>query len=189
MKEWFEKMQSAWVLFSQTVAWITAAFGGFLLAPPLDAIGADAQVYYEFIHLLLILFIGFLYFPLQSRSRKDHFRGWLLIAILGTIISSVLFITFQTFKSTHTVPYPQGSSTYIIAGDQLTAGASRKLKQTESGNMSDLVMDAAGDARQLWPEEQIVRNTYVLLALFFFSSMFFTVSIITLLQSIRCYQA
>lgn len=182
-------MQSAWVLLSQTVAWITAAFGGFLLAPPLDAIGTDAQVYYQFIHLLLILFIGFLYFPLQDRSKKNHFRGWLVSAIIATIISSALFINFQTFKNRHTVIYPQGSSTYIITGDELTANAKEKLKETESGKVSDLVMDAAGDARQLWPEEQISRNTYVLLILFFFCSLFFTVSIITLLQSIRCHQA
>lgn len=187
MKTFFEKLQSYWVVLTQATVWVGSAFSSFLLPPPLDYMGSDQGTYNPFVQFLTTLLIGFVFLPIQSRSAPRYTWFWWKIALAFVLFGIITFLGYQSFKVNHTVEYPQESNHYKVTGNTLTPLAQRKMNQGSADSFEGMLEDAAGDARLLWPLQEIQSNTLILLFLYGLCQFSFTIGIITLLQAIDCH--
>jgi len=186
MKAFFDKLQEHWVVMVQIAVWVGSALSSFLLPPPLDYMGIDQGSYNPFIQFLTTLLIGFIFLPIRTRSVRIYTWFWWKIA-LGFVVGGIIgFLVYQSFKVTRSVEYPERSRNYKIIGNTLTRRAQKSLEQGEAASVEELIMDVGGDARKLWPIQEIRYNTILMLALYSLCQFLFTVGIITLLQAIDC---
>ncbi|QDK77728.1 hypothetical protein EXU85_03605 [Spirosoma sp. KCTC 42546] len=149
--------------------------------------GSDQGTYNPFIQFLTTLLIGFVFLPIQVRSASRYSWFWWKIALAFVIVGIIAFLGYQSFKVNHSIEYPKRSNNYKINGNTLTPLAQKKMDQGEAESIEVLLEDAAGDARLLWPMQEIRSNTIILLLLYGFCQFSFTIGIITLLQAIDCH--
>lgn len=188
MNSWLDQLKARWLVLSQAAVWILSIVVPVVLKPP--------QINYQnetnenaVIVFFVTCIIGILWISFNKKNKYKHYKFWLRTSLFLITFSVLSIIFYSVKKESWTISY-YGSN--LVVGDTLLEGAQRK-KQALEKNLGRTISDQEfpqympGRNHELWDIDVLRVRRYFLLALYVIVVMSMVLMIVTILQTINCF--
>lgn len=188
MNSWLDLLKSRWLVLSQATVWILSIIAPVILAPP-QINYQDERNENAAIALFVTCIFGVLWIAFNKRNKYRHYKFWLRTSLI-VITCSVLSIIFYSIKKESWTTNYYGSN--LVIGDSLLEGAQRKkeaLEKRENKSIPDREFPRymPGRNHELWDTDVLRTRRYFLLTLYVILEISIVLMIVTILQTINCF--
>ncbi|KAA2238825.1 hypothetical protein F0L74_21665 [Chitinophaga agrisoli] len=184
-------IKSKWAGFAQAAIWIMAIAGTFLIAPPLlnrnDTSPVTPLTRFIIAGLIAIIFI-----VIKKRSAHKDYRLWYRVAIASFIICLVFIGLYAVTRNNWSVKFYNNK--VLATGKTMFAEAVEQKKEVAKKLGLPFVDDELfvsareGDTQLIWPIAEIRTHFYIMFCLYVLCVIGVACFIISIIQSIFCYE-
>jgi hypothetical protein len=189
IKDWLEYIKTGWHLFAMTATWLLTIGASFIVNPPLRDYSEDDQTV-SITKFLIAAITALIFIPAKIWSKKKHYKIWYVFSVLLLLGVIACFFIYAGLLDSRSVKYYDAR--LVIGNNMLPKMALRRDSMQRSTReiiiQKKIVELAAGKTSSIWPQAEINRNYYLLSSIYILNITLVGLFIITILQSIRCYE-
>jgi hypothetical protein len=185
------QLKAKWNYFAQLSIFILTLAGSFLVTPPLLSFDAENRIT-PFARFMIAGLLALLFIPLAKRNTKRYYTIWYRTAIAFFVAAILSVILYAKLLHDWSVPF-YGGQRLVIGKHMYASVVNRKLTLARELNkpMIDnelLVKSFQGNPSLIWPAHELRKRLYLLTALYILSVTFVGCFVVTVIQSIYCYE-
>jgi hypothetical protein len=184
-------LKTRWNYFAQAAAIIITIVGTFLVTPPLLSISSDHRIE-SFSRFIIASLLAFLYIPLKKKSAKSRYRFWYRIAAACFVAGLISVGIYTKLLQDWSVKFYGGK--VLVIGENMYPEA-EKDKVNVALELNRRVVDnetfvraRQGNTFDIWPKSELSFRFYLMSMLYILSAVLIGSFIITIIQSIYCYE-
>lgn len=185
LKSYTGSLKSNWTLLVQGASVICFAVGGFVNPPDIFDPVASTDEAKRFAFFIVAVLAGVFFYFAQRWSRKKNAKGWMYVTIilLATLVTSDQI--FKRFKAECTCGY---NKQIVLIGNLYTPQGDHYSSKHPGITCDVLLMDFAGRANTIWTADSINACRFRLILAYLFTFSTAALSLLSMLQIIRCYE-
>lgn len=188
MKKFTEMFKATTALLIQAGLSIFTILATFVFPLRVDNFTEDDAVFSGFAKFIMALIIGIMYVLFLKFSDKRHATIWWIACIICMIAGTVLFFSYDSARQNRVNYFDK---VFVIGDDEdLTQPALDLLKKNPVMTPQDLMLNFAIDSPEklsyIWKKEGIRTNRMNLIYTYLTTILFFSLSLLTIIQAIQC---
>ncbi|MEO8425965.1 MAG: hypothetical protein ABI651_02520 [Verrucomicrobiota bacterium] len=182
-QNWLGQSQKNWGILTQAAVWVLGVIGGFLLPPPVGTSPGDEKIWLRLAQFVVTVMIGLIFLAAQKWRQKRHAKWWGAFSLGFLVLAVSAFFGYQRCMYAWTCNYDRQR---VVIGSVYTAQGKKHLDENPSLSRDLLLMHAGGLTEDVWTRESINRRRLLLAAAYVLCLPLFTVSLIAIVQAMRC---
>lgn len=180
-------LKKNWLLLLQIGVWLSNSICTFLVTPILYEY--ETAPFHNFIIFLSSAIIAVFLYPITKFSDKKYKSKWWLFSVLVLLLGVISFYYYSVNIDDNTVPYTNsktviGDSSHLL--DSAKSQISRyEIKYGRPLTSKEIVYKAGGQTDHIWNNAYLTTLRYNIIELYTLSFLFFTIFIISVLQTFK----
>jgi len=184
-------IKNKWNTFASSGVLIFTVAATFMLTPPLLSLSEETKINW-FAKFLITALIALFAVPMLVRSQKKDYKFWYRLAIAGLVLTLLSVATYTFLCDKWSVPFY--SHDRLVIGQTMyeevkpTADDYIKNYRGNYGPIEAFVKARQGATANIWPLEELQHRYDILNTLYIFTFIVVALFIISIIQSLYCYE-